>query len=99
MASPSSSSSSSSGSSVGPKTMKVAGGSSSSASVSPKEGGGGAGSGMCLCSPTTHQGSFRCKYHRASPSPTWMKRSNSMPANKSVLSPKSVESIHECLVS
>ncbi|PON58632.1 hypothetical protein PanWU01x14_165220 [Parasponia andersonii] len=48
----------------------------------------------CLCSPTTHQGSFRCRFHRSSSSPAWMKRSNSMPANSSVasLSPKSVES-------
>ncbi|EXB37025.1 hypothetical protein L484_020811 [Morus notabilis] len=45
----------------------------------------------CLCSPTSHQGSFRCRFHR---SLATMKRSNSMPANKSVasLSPKSVES-------
>ncbi|GMN50511.1 hypothetical protein TIFTF001_019680 [Ficus carica] len=45
----------------------------------------------CLCSPTSHPGSFRCRFHRSQAS---MKRSNSMPANKSVasLSPKSVES-------
>ncbi|KAK7380010.1 hypothetical protein VNO78_32336 [Psophocarpus tetragonolobus] len=64
-------------------------------STSPKSdsgsGGGVAGSlgkGQCLCSPTTHEGSFRCRLHRgpsASP-PNWMKRSKSMPANKSVSS-------------
>ncbi|XWS69874.1 hypothetical protein CRYUN_Cryun03dG0001500 [Craigia yunnanensis] len=50
--------------------------------------------GQCLCSPTTHQGSFRCRFHRSSSS-AWMKRSNPMPANNSSvasLSPKSVES-------
>ncbi|KAH7511901.1 hypothetical protein FEM48_Zijuj12G0032300 [Ziziphus jujuba var. spinosa] len=49
--------------------------------------------GQCLCSPTTHQGSFRCRFHR-SKSTTWLKRSKSMPANNSVASlfPKSVES-------
>ncbi|EOY30817.1 Uncharacterized protein TCM_037897 [Theobroma cacao] len=49
--------------------------------------------GQCLCSPTTHQGSFRCRFHRSSSS-AWMKRSKSMPANGSLasLSPKSVES-------
>ncbi|KAJ0030584.1 hypothetical protein Pint_13159 [Pistacia integerrima] len=50
---------------------------------------------QCLCSPTTHEGSFRCKFHRTSGSSPWkMKRSNSLPANKSVasFSPKSVES-------
>ncbi|XWS72012.1 hypothetical protein CRYUN_Cryun02cG0004200 [Craigia yunnanensis] len=50
--------------------------------------------GQCLCSPTTHQGSFRCRFHR-SRSSAWMKRSKSMPANNSSvvsLSPKSVES-------
>ncbi|XVE54288.1 hypothetical protein DITRI_Ditri03aG0068800 [Diplodiscus trichospermus] len=49
---------------------------------------------QCLCSPTTHQGSFRCRFHRSSSS-AWMKRSNSMPANsnsRASLSPKSVES-------
>ncbi|OUZ99929.1 hypothetical protein BVC80_9069g38 [Macleaya cordata] len=53
--------------------------------------------GQCLCSPTTHNGSFRCRFHR-SLSSTWrMKRSKSMPANSTAaattsISPKSVES-------
>jgi len=67
-------------------------------STSPKSdsgsggcGGGAAGSlpkGQCLCSPTTHEGSFRCRLHRGpTASPTnWMKRSKSMPANKHVVS-------------
>ncbi|OAY53736.1 hypothetical protein MANES_03G019700v8 [Manihot esculenta] len=57
------------------------------ASISPK--------GQCLCSPTTHQGSFRCRFHRATSSKSpGMKRSKSMPPNHAVnsLSPKSVES-------
>ncbi|KAM6582238.1 hypothetical protein CsatB_009240 [Cannabis sativa] len=39
--------------------------------------------GYCLCSPTAHQGSFRCRFHRSRPSSpvAWMKRSNSMPTN------------------
>ncbi|KAL8237056.1 hypothetical protein R6Q59_018137 [Mikania micrantha] len=51
--------------------------------------GGGGGGGMtnsspkgqfCLCSPTTHQGSFRCKFHRqASTTVGWFSRSRSMP--------------------
>ncbi|KAM7512814.1 hypothetical protein LguiB_011689 [Lonicera macranthoides] len=52
--------------------------------------------GQCLCSPTTHQGSFRCRFHRSnSTTATWFKRSNSMPApgnSATSLSPKSVES-------
>ncbi|CAN4096359.1 unnamed protein product [Withania somnifera] len=60
--------------------------------------------GQCLCSPTTHRGSFRCRYHRNSASgettsSAWFKRSKSMPANKhninnnlSSISPKSVQS-------
>ncbi|KAL6331281.1 hypothetical protein AAG906_009709 [Vitis piasezkii] len=46
--------------------------------------------GHCLCSPTTHQGSFRCRFHRSAT----MKRSKSMPSNTAVtsLSPKSVDS-------
>nr|KYP61610.1 hypothetical protein KK1_016106 [Cajanus cajan] len=37
--------------------------------------------GQCLCSPTTHEGSFRCRFHRSSvtPSsspPSWMKCSS-----------------------
>ncbi|KAI5680553.1 hypothetical protein M9H77_01780 [Catharanthus roseus] len=51
---------------------------------------------QCLCSPTTHQGSFRCRFHRSG-STAWFKRSKSMPANNNnnnipSLSPKSVES-------
>ncbi|KAK2439428.1 hypothetical protein QL285_024098 [Trifolium repens] len=47
---------------------------------------------QCLCSPTTHEGSFRCRFHRSgtfssSAPPTWMKRTKSMPRNhKSVVS-------------
>ncbi|TMW96528.1 hypothetical protein EJD97_007222 [Solanum chilense] len=60
--------------------------------------------GHCLCSPTTHRGSFRCRYHRTSGETTsaaWFKRSKSMPVNNnnnnnnnnlSSISPKSVES-------
>ncbi|KAK8523142.1 hypothetical protein V6N13_113098 [Hibiscus sabdariffa] len=51
--------------------------------------------GQCLCSPTTHRGSFRCKFHRASASAWMMKRSKSMPTNNTSMpsfSPKSVES-------
>lgn len=53
--------------------------------------------GQCLCSPTTHQGSFRCRFHRSNSNTTsWFKRSNSMPAPRNTtvtsLSPKSVES-------
>ncbi|KAK1421006.1 hypothetical protein QVD17_23040 [Tagetes erecta] len=70
-------------------------------------GGGGGGSTMkspkgqlCLCSPTTHQGSFRCKFHRqGSTNVGWFSRSKSMPLNRnnntksgSNFSPKSVES-------
>ncbi|KAE8682824.1 hypothetical protein F3Y22_tig00111234pilonHSYRG00030 [Hibiscus syriacus] len=44
---------------------------------------------QCLCSPTTHQGSFRCRFHRTS---SKMKRSISMPANHASFSPKSVDS-------
>ncbi|CAH9124767.1 unnamed protein product [Cuscuta epithymum] len=36
---------------------------------------------QCLCSPTTHQGSFRCRLHRsATTSSSCFKTSNSMPA-------------------
>ncbi|CAJ1951807.1 unnamed protein product [Sphenostylis stenocarpa] len=52
-------------------------------------GGGAAGSlpkGQCLCSPTTHEGSFRCRLHRGPAASPWMKRSKSMPANKHVVS-------------
>ncbi|KAG9454957.1 hypothetical protein H6P81_007861 [Aristolochia fimbriata] len=51
---------------------------------SPKSGRAGDGSGAathCLCSPTTHPGSFRCRFHRAM-STSWMRRSKSMPASK-----------------
>ncbi|KAJ1437954.1 hypothetical protein SESBI_03381 [Sesbania bispinosa] len=54
--------------------------------------GAGVPKGQCLCSPTTHEGSFRCRFHRlATPSssvPPWMKRSKSMPPtnNKPVVS-------------
>ncbi|KAL8102394.1 hypothetical protein AgCh_027037 [Apium graveolens] len=68
-------------------------------SSSPKGGGSASGSprgpGQCLCSPTTHQGSFRCKYHRSSSGAGWFKRSNSMPPqprNAPPVSPKPVES-------
>uniref|UniRef100_A0A2P2P8K4 Uncharacterized protein n=1 Tax=Rhizophora mucronata TaxID=61149 RepID=A0A2P2P8K4_RHIMU len=60
-------------------------GNSTASSSSPK--------GQCLCSPTTHQGSFRCKFHR-SRSSAWTKPSKSMPPNNLItsLSPKSVDS-------
>ncbi|KDP33659.1 hypothetical protein JCGZ_07230 [Jatropha curcas] len=50
--------------------------------------------GQCLCSPTTHEGSFRCRFHRSRSAAASMKRSKSMPTNNAVntLSPKSVES-------
>lgn len=36
---------------------------------------------FCLCSPTTHQGSFRCKFHRqGSTTVGWFSRSKSMPS-------------------
>lgn len=49
--------------------------------------------GQCLCSPTTHQGSFRCRFHRASGSSSW--KMKPLPTNKSdaSYSPKSVETI------
>ncbi|KAI3811103.1 hypothetical protein L1987_20819 [Smallanthus sonchifolius] len=55
---------------------------------------------LCLCSPTTHPGSFRCKFHRqGSTTVGWFNRSKSMPPtrnnssnNGSNFSPKSVES-------
>ncbi|CAJ2636852.1 unnamed protein product [Trifolium pratense] len=39
--------------------------------------------GQCLCSPTTHEGSFRCRLHRGSSSTTstWIKRTKSMSNN------------------
>ncbi|KAL2929236.1 hypothetical protein RDABS01_034647 [Bienertia sinuspersici] len=42
--------------------------------------------GHCLCSPTTHQGSFRCRFHRSNSSTWMMKRSNSMPVNRTTKS-------------
>uniref|UniRef100_A0A0A0LWJ0 Serine-rich protein n=1 Tax=Cucumis sativus TaxID=3659 RepID=A0A0A0LWJ0_CUCSA len=52
--------------------------------------------GQCLCSPTTHPGSFRCRLHRSNSLP-WSRQSKSTAAsadasNTSDLSPKSVES-------
>ncbi|KAI8565539.1 hypothetical protein RHMOL_Rhmol03G0268000 [Rhododendron molle] len=73
-------------------------------STSPKESGGtgdaaNLAKGQCVCSPTTHQGSFRCRFHRASDSTTTttpcFKRSKSTPSSNhpvTALSPKSVES-------
>lgn len=60
-------------------------------STSPKSDGGNGDvaascpKGQCLCSPTTHEGSFRCRFHRSGASsssapPTWMKRTKSMSA-------------------
>ncbi|KAJ0263946.1 hypothetical protein HA466_0023870 [Hirschfeldia incana] len=62
-------------------------------------GGGSAGMGKsssvrlnCLCAPTTHPGSFRCRYHRRN-SALGMSRGISVPSNLSMLggggSPKS----------
>ncbi|PPS10177.1 hypothetical protein GOBAR_AA10457 [Gossypium barbadense] len=66
---------------------------STSPKVAPNSGKGG----QCLCSPTTHQGSFRCRFHRSKSSAWMMKQSKSMPANNSSaasFSPKSVESTY-----
>uniref|UniRef100_A0A7N0TAW5 Uncharacterized protein n=1 Tax=Kalanchoe fedtschenkoi TaxID=63787 RepID=A0A7N0TAW5_KALFE len=61
--------------------------------TSPKGSSEGAGQAQkghqCLCSPTTHQGSFRCRFHRM------IKRSDSLAdktvnSDNSVASPKSV---------
>ncbi|KAI3421762.1 uncharacterized protein J3R85_011973 [Psidium guajava] len=64
----------------------------------PTAAAGSSPKGQCLCSPTTHPGSFRCRFHRSGSS-AWMKRSNSMPASGnsagssvSSSSPKSVDS-------
>ncbi|KAI4377751.1 hypothetical protein MLD38_015329 [Melastoma candidum] len=73
------------GYSISTSPRALHGGSAASA-TSPK--------GQCLCSPTTHQGSFRCRFHRSGSS-TWMKSSNSMPTGGSSalsLSPKSDDS-------
>lgn len=64
-------------------------------------GGGGGSAGMgksssvrlnCLCAPTTHPGSFRCRYHRRNAA-LGMSRGISVPTNLSMLggggSPKS----------
>lgn len=67
----------------GVTSPKVKSGESISVVVSPKGEGGGGGGGRCLCSPTTHQGSFRCRFHR-SQSSAWMRRSKSLPASKDV---------------
>ncbi|GMJ07441.1 hypothetical protein HRI_004413300 [Hibiscus trionum] len=64
-------------------------------SSNASDGAGSGKGGQCLCSPTTHQGSFRCKFHRSTSSSWKMKRSKSMPADNSSVtsfSPKSVES-------
>ncbi|KAK4415513.1 hypothetical protein Salat_2658700 [Sesamum alatum] len=64
--------------------------------TSPKGEGVVSPRGQCLCSPTTHQGSFRCRFHRSTAKPEWFKRSKSMPAADTArgsdsVSPKSVE--------
>ncbi|PIA65064.1 hypothetical protein AQUCO_00100504v1 [Aquilegia coerulea] len=81
-----------------PKTGK-AGESTMMMIISPKGQGQGQGQGQggqCLCSPTTHNGSFRCRFHRSLSSTWMMRRSKSMPPRNSttstVISPKSVES-------
>ncbi|KAG2305729.1 hypothetical protein Bca4012_085301 [Brassica carinata] len=69
--------------------------------MSPRVRGGGGSAGMgksssvrlnCLCAPTTHPGSFRCRYHRRN-SALGMSRGISVPSNLSMLggggSPKS----------
>ncbi|KAK1317222.1 hypothetical protein QJS10_CPA05g01360 [Acorus calamus] len=71
-----------------PKSAKEEPESASAASSSPIKG----GSRHCLCSPTTHEGSFRCRFHRSS---NWMRRSKSMPRStksEDALSHSSVES-------
>lgn len=52
--------------------------------LSTKPSGGGSGGGgrwNCLCSPTTHAGSFRCRYHRHG----GMRRGGSVGSNLSLL--------------
>ncbi|WZY95689.1 uncharacterized protein BNACNNG68960D [Brassica napus] len=69
--------------------------------MSPRVRGGSGSAGMgksssvrlnCLCAPTTHPGSFRCRYHRRN-SALGMSRGISVPSNLSMLggggSPKS----------
>lgn len=69
-------------------------------SVSPKNGGNAEAAsftspkGRCLCSPTTHQGSFRCRFHR-SQSSTSMKRSKSMPSNNNSVASFPPTSVHD----
>ncbi|KAH9608962.1 hypothetical protein KSS87_009759, partial [Heliosperma pusillum] len=41
--------------------------------------------GQCLCSPTTHEGSFRCRFHRSKSAVWMMKRSCSMPITRKML--------------
>lgn len=61
----------------------------------PKDGGVVSPRGhQCLCSPTTHQGSFRCKFHRSNSQKPFFSRSKSMPEDggappAQVVSPKS----------
>ncbi|CAN1164779.1 hypothetical protein LINPERPRIM_LOCUS33377 [Linum perenne] len=43
----------------------------------------------CLCSPTTHVGSFRCRMHRAGNGPGGMVRGGSVGSNLSQLGSKS----------
>ncbi|CAN0900146.1 hypothetical protein LINGRAHAP2_LOCUS20675 [Linum grandiflorum] len=84
-----------------------------STAASPKGGsdcGGGhrsgtvaGGGGQCLCSPTTHKGSFRCRFHGASSSALSkkiMNRSYSMPTannSSSVIAPDSTSSSLACI--
>ncbi|GLT66304.1 hypothetical protein SLE2022_266920 [Rubroshorea leprosula] len=53
--------------------------------------------GQCVCSPSTHPGSFRCRFHRSKSSAPWLKRSKSSVSatvnSVDSLSPKSVESV------
>ncbi|CAH8381523.1 unnamed protein product [Eruca vesicaria subsp. sativa] len=61
--------------------------------MSPRARGGGGPAGMvksasvrqsCLCAPTTHPGSFRCRYHRRNAG-LGMTRGISVPSNLSML--------------
>ena len=61
--------------------------------MSPRTRGGGGPAGMvksssvrlsCLCAPTTHPGSFRCRYHRRNAG-LGMSRGISVPSNLSML--------------
>ncbi|KAI3419882.1 ABC transporter domain-containing protein [Psidium guajava] len=54
-------------------------------SLSPRDSkAAGAGKSSCLCSPTTHAGSFRCRYHRNSS----ISRGSSVGSNLSELGSK-----------